>query len=99
MNPNTHHNHFLIVHFVRTHTHNLKTKGGIRRCIYRMTALLSAMSNFCVRAGYEMRLGSYGSKQTSQYHFGEQFVCTYTCESKTIAIYGCSAYRTTALVA
>ena len=36
------------------------------RSIYRMTALLSEMSIFCVRAGFEIQMANYASKHASQ---------------------------------
>ena len=36
------------------------------RCTYRMTALLSEMSIFCVRAGCEVQMTSYTSNNASQ---------------------------------
>ena len=48
-----------------------------------MTALLLEMSVFCVRAGYEMRFASYGSKHESQSLYDKPFVCTYMLNLKT----------------
>ena len=148
---------FSIHHFVRTYTHNLKTKGRIRMlyltndcstigeiyflgyncmrdtigklwiqtriatsfqydilCIFIlvtwklqvvygpstswMTALLSEMPIFCIRAGYAIWLASYGSKHVSQCLSGKQFVRMYTHITwKVQVIYWTFAYRTTAL--
>ena len=45
--------------------------------VYRMTALLSEVSIFYVRAGCEVWFRSYGSKYTSQSRFDKPFVHTY----------------------
>ena len=37
------------------------------RSIYRMTALLSQIPIFCVRAGFEIQMACYASKHVSQY--------------------------------
>ena len=63
MNPNMHHNHFLIWCLVCTYTHNSKTRGCMWIfCILNVTALLLHMSISCVRARYEIQMGTYGSK-------------------------------------
>ena len=49
-----------------------------------MTALLSKMSIFCVRAGRKIGLAGYGSMHTSQCLSDKQFCCTYTHNLKTI---------------
>ena len=53
---NTHHNNFLIRHFVCTYTRNSKLQviHVYGRSTYQITALLSKMSIFCVRAGCEI---------------------------------------------
>ena len=48
-----------------------------------MTALLSEMSIFYVRAGCEIQLASYGSKHALQTLSGNPFVCTYKHNLKT----------------
>ena len=53
MDPNTHRNHFLIQVLCGCST-------------YRITALLSEISIFCVRAGGEIRMVSYTSIHESQ---------------------------------
>ena len=45
-----------------------------RRSTYQKIALLSAMFNFCVRAGFDVRLASYGSKHASQSLSDKPFV-------------------------
>ena len=69
MDPNTHRNHFpirllcVLIHVLVTR--KLQVVDG--RCTSWMTALLSEMSTFCVRAKCEMQMVSYGSKNASKF--------------------------------
>ena len=83
MRPNTLYILFSIRHFVATCTHNSKLQVVYGRCTYVTTALLSEMSIFCVIAGCEIRLASYGSKYASQCLFGKPFLCPYMHNLKT----------------
>ena len=58
------------------------------------------MSIFCIRAGCEIQLVSYGSKNVSQSLLVKPLVCTYTHNLKTSGhrVYGWSAYPTTAIL-
>ena len=67
-------------------------------CTYRMTALLTKMSIFCVRAGCEIRLLSYVSKHSSQFQLIRHLFML-TCNTwKLQVIHGRSAYRITVLL-
>ena len=75
MEPNTHLNHFPIRHFVRNlYTRKSKTTGRKLTFSNRMTALLSAMSIFCIRAGCKIQMASYASKHALQSLFDKLFV-------------------------
>ena len=54
-----------------------------KRCTYWMTALLSGVPIFCVRAGCEIGLVSYGSKHSLQFLSDQWFVHPYTHNLKT----------------
>ena len=66
---------------------------------YRITALLSEMPIFWVRAACEIRLVSYGYKHASQSLSNKPFACTCRHNLKTIPVVnGCSTYHTIALL-
>ena len=67
MDSNTHHNHFLIWHFVHILTLvTWKLQVVCEHSTYWMAALLSEMSIFCDRAACEILLVNYGSEHASQ---------------------------------
>ena len=75
-----------------------KLQDIYKRCTYWMTALLSEISIFCVRAGWEIWLMSYGSKNSLQY-FPISHLCVLTCITwKLQVISRCSACRMSALL-
>ena len=79
MDPNTSRNLFPMWHFVgilRRVTRKLQVI--YKCCTYWMTALLSVISIFSIRAGCQIPLASYGSKHSLQFLFDEQFVCACT---------------------
>ena len=79
-----HHNLFPI-HFMHAYTHNTKSPGHIRMFyMSKMTAPLSKMSIFCVRAECEIWFSSYGSKHAAHSFSGMPFFCPYTHNLKTI---------------
>ena len=71
---------------------------------YQMTALLSEMPSFCVRAGCEIRMASYTcmSPKTHRSLFPMSHFCVYSVLRhitwKLQVICGRSAYRTTAIL-
>ena len=78
MDPNTHcvlfrYNILCVLMFI---TWKLQVVYGCTT--YRTTAPLSVVSIFCVRAGCEVRLASYGSKYAWQCLYDKPFVHTYT---------------------
>ena len=77
-------------------TRKLKVISG--HSTYRTTALLLEVSIFCVRAGFEIQLVSYGSKHASQSLSSKPFVRTCTHNLKTTGHIWMSAYQTTALL-
>ena len=82
---------------MRTYTCNSKLQDIYERCIHWMTALLSEISIFCVRAGCEIRLMTYGSKHSLQFLLISH-LCVLTCITwKLHVVYGHSAYQMTAL--
>ena len=80
-----------------------KPHAVYKHSAYWMTALLSEMSIFCVRAGYEIWMASYASKRISQSLSDKPFVCARVVVLRHITwklqvIYGCSANRTIAVL-
>ena len=80
-----------------------KLKVVCRRSTYQMTALLSEIYIFCVRAECEIWIASYASKHASQ-SISEKQLCIYKysvlrCITWRLQIIcGCSAYPTTAIL-
>ena len=85
--PNTQHNLFLILHFMRTFKNNLNTIGHITRKLYgvyecfayQTAAVLLEMFFFSFRAVCELRLVSYGPKYATRSLSDTPF-CTYYYE-------------------
>ena len=69
------------------------------RSMYRKTALLLKMSLFCVRAGCEIRLASYGSKHSSQFLSDKPFCASLHALLENYRLcYGLPAYQMTAVL-
>ena len=95
MDLNTYRNLFQIRHFVRTYNHNLKTPGCI--CMFYILHDCFTIGDvfFCVKAGCEIQLASYGSNHILHSISDKQFACiTWTLQ----VTYGHSAYWTTTLL-
>ena len=80
---NTHHSPFPIRHLCAFTLITRKLLVVYGRCTYRMTALLSEMSIFCVRAGCVIRMASYGSKHSLLFFSNKPFVGPYRHNLKT----------------
>ena len=61
----------------------LKLQVLYGHCTYWMTPVLLDMSIFCVRAGQEIQLASYGSKHALQCHFDKPYMHTYMSNMKS----------------
>ena len=83
MEWNIYYNLFPVLRFVSTSTHNSKTTGHIGPSTYQMTALLSKIFIFRVRAKCEIWFASYGSKHVSQSLSIKPFVNSYIHNLKT----------------
>ena len=66
MDPNTYRNTLRYVVLCVLTLVTRKLQVVCRRSTYRRTALLSQMSIYCVRAGFEIQMASYASKHASK---------------------------------
>ena len=82
MDPNTHQNHFGISRFVLTYTRNSKTTDCMWMFYISNDCSISQMSIFCLRAGFEIQMASYVSKQSSQSVSAKPFLYAYRVLSR-----------------
>ena len=83
MDPNARHNLSPIWHLCILTLITRKLLVIYGRCKYWTTALLLKISIFCVKAGFEIWLPSYGSKHSSQFLSNKPFVHPYMHNLKT----------------
>ena len=84
MGPNRMHcNLFSIRHLYILTLITRKVQAIYRRYTHQMTAVLSEVSVFCLKAGCKIRLVGYGSKHSSQFFSYKPFVHNYTLNLKT----------------
>ena len=95
---NTHHNHFPTRHLCVLTLITPKVQVVYEHSTHRTTALLSEMTIFIVRAGWETWLPSYGSKYASECLSDSHLCVLPRITWKLQVIYTHSAYRTTALL-